>query len=127
MEQKAFLSTWCRTDMHTKEKDVFLNDLKVSLAPTPQEGSFHVMFVETTHTQEQNKPNVCDWNHLSLSVTVPAKLVFEVQSAVRPDSPPSEGAMVEVRIPVSGEGDIREGAEGGDKESGECVLIDVQE
>ena len=69
-----------RTFMHTKEKDVFLNDLKVSLAPTPQEGSFHVMFVETTHTQEQNKPNVCDWNHLSLSVTVPAKLVFEVQS-----------------------------------------------
>ena len=73
MEHKAFLSTWCRTFMHAKEKDVFfLNALKVSLAPTLQEGPFHVMFVRNQHTQEP-KPKVCDWNHLSLSVTVPAK------------------------------------------------------
>ena len=46
MEHKAFLTTWCRTFMHTREKDVFfLNALKVSLAPTRQEGPFHVMFV----------------------------------------------------------------------------------
>ena len=32
--------------MHTQENDVFfLNALKVSLAPTLQEGPFHVMFV----------------------------------------------------------------------------------
>ena len=37
MEYKAFLSTWCRTFMHTREKEVFfLNTLKISLAPTPQ-------------------------------------------------------------------------------------------
>ena len=45
-EQKGFLSTGCRTFTHAKEKDVFfLNTLKVSLAPTPQEGPFHVMHV----------------------------------------------------------------------------------
>ena len=53
MEHKAFLSTWCRTFMHTREKDVFfLNTLKVSLAPTPQEGPVHVMFVKKQHIQE---------------------------------------------------------------------------
>ena len=32
MEHKAFLSTWCRTLKHTREKDVFfLNALKISL------------------------------------------------------------------------------------------------
>ena len=73
MEQKGFLSTWCRTFRHTRVKDVFfLNAPKVSLAQTPQEGPFHVMLVRNQHTQEP-KPKVCDWNHLSLSVTVPAK------------------------------------------------------
>ena len=74
MEHKAFLSTWCRTFMHTREKDVFfLNVLKVSLALTPQEGPFHVMFVRNQHSQEPKEPKLCDWNHLSLNVTVPAK------------------------------------------------------
>ena len=41
--------------------------------------------------------------------------MFEVQSATQPDSPPNEGAVVEIRIPVSGEGNLREGAEGVDK------------
>ena len=46
MEHKAFLSAWCRTFLHTKEKDVlFLNTLEVPLVPKPQEGPFHVMFV----------------------------------------------------------------------------------
>ena len=40
--------------------------------------------------------------------------MFEVQSAIRPDSPVSEEAVVEVRIPDTGEGDLREGAEGVD-------------
>ena len=36
--------------MHTTEKDVFsLNALKISLAPSPREGPFDVMFVRT-HT-----------------------------------------------------------------------------
>ena len=48
MEHKAFFSTWCKTFMHKIEKDVFfLNALKISLAPTPREGPFHVMFVRT--------------------------------------------------------------------------------
>ena len=57
-----------------REKDVlFLNALRNSLAPTPRKEPFHVMFVETNHTQEQKKQKVCEWNHLSLSVTVPAR------------------------------------------------------
>ena len=48
MEHKAFLSTWCKTFMHTREKEVFfLNTLKISLAPIHQEGLFQVMFVVT--------------------------------------------------------------------------------
>ena len=56
-------------------KDVcFLNDLKVSLAPTPQEGPFHVMFVKkSTDPRTKRNPKVCDWNHLLLSVAVPAE------------------------------------------------------
>ena len=74
MEHKAFLSTSCRTFMHTGEKDVFFqNALMISLAPTPQEGPFHVMFVKNQHTQEPKEPNVCDRNHLFVSVTVPAR------------------------------------------------------
>ena len=53
-EHKAFLSTWCKTLMHTREKEVFFpNTLKISLAPTPQEGPFQVMFVGT----QQNELN----------------------------------------------------------------------
>ena len=74
VEHKAFLSTWCRTVMHKKEKDVFfLNALRISLAPTPRKEPFHVMFVRNQHTQHPKEPKVCDWNHLSLSVIVPAK------------------------------------------------------
>ena len=70
MKHKAFLSTWCKTFMHTTEKDVFfLNTLKVSLAPTPQEGPFHVMFVRKQHTQEPKEPRDYDWNSLSCTVT----------------------------------------------------------
>ena len=46
MEHKAFLSTWRITFMHTREKDVFfLSALRISLAPTPREGPFHVFFL----------------------------------------------------------------------------------
>ena len=58
MEHKAFLSTWCRTFMHTNEKEVFfLNTLKISLAQTPQEGPYQVMFVDTQQTREQKELN----------------------------------------------------------------------
>ena len=75
MEQKGFLIYMVQDIYAHKGKGCFfLNDLKVSLAPTPRKKkTIHVMFVETNHTQEQKKPKVCDWNHLSLSVTVPAK------------------------------------------------------
>ena len=45
VEHKVFLSTWCKKFLYTKEKEVFfLNTLKISLVPTPQEGPFQVMF-----------------------------------------------------------------------------------
>ena len=54
MEHKAFLSTWCKTFLHIREKEVFfLNTLKISLAPTSQEGPFQVMFAGTQQTREQ--------------------------------------------------------------------------
>ena len=60
--------------MHTRENNVlFLNALRISLAPTPRKEPVHVMFVETDHNQEQKKQKVCDWIHLSLSVAMPAK------------------------------------------------------
>ena len=53
MEHKAFLSTWCRIFMHTREKEVFfLSTLKISLAQPLQEGPFQVMFTGTQHTKE---------------------------------------------------------------------------
>ena len=55
MEHKVFLSSWCRTLMHTREKDVFfLNALRISFAPTPRKGPSHVMFVRT-HTYFENQ------------------------------------------------------------------------
>ena len=58
---KAFLSTWCRTFMHTREKDIFfLNALKISLAPTLQEGPFQVMCVRKLHVVEQKELNTCE-------------------------------------------------------------------
>ena len=48
MEHKAFFSTWCRTFMHTREKNVsFLGAVEISLLPASREGPFHVMFVRT--------------------------------------------------------------------------------
>ena len=56
MEQLAFLSTWCSTFMHTSENDIFfLNALRISLAPTPREGPFYLIFVVTQHTKEQKR------------------------------------------------------------------------
>ena len=58
MEHKAFLSTWCKTFLHTREKEVFfLNTLKISVAPVLQEELFQVMFVVTQQTKEQIKLN----------------------------------------------------------------------
>ena len=56
MEHKAFLSTWCKTFLHTREKEVFfLNTLKISLAQTHQEGPFQVMFAVTQQQKKQKK------------------------------------------------------------------------
>ena len=56
MEHKASLSAWCRTFLHTREKEVFfLNTLKISLAPTHQERTSQVMFVGTWQTKEQKE------------------------------------------------------------------------
>ena len=64
MEQKAFLSTWCRTFMHTSENDIFfLNALRISLAPTPQEGPVHLIFLRNQHIDEQNELNMCEFEN----------------------------------------------------------------
>ena len=58
MEHKTFLSTWCKTCLHTREKEAFfLNTLKISLVQTAQEGPFQVMFAGTLHTKEQKELN----------------------------------------------------------------------
>ena len=58
MEHKAFLSTWCKTFLHTREKEVFfLNTLKISLVQTLQEGPLQVMFVENSSYQDKKELN----------------------------------------------------------------------
>ena len=53
MEHKAFLSTWCKTFMHTREKNVFfLTASRISLSPASQGGPFHVRFVRTSMDSE---------------------------------------------------------------------------
>ena len=51
---KAFLCTWCRTLVHTEE-------------------AIHVMFVRKNMPKNHRNQRLCDWNHLSLIVIVPAK------------------------------------------------------
>ena len=64
MEHKAFLSTWCKTFMHIREKDVFfLNTLKVSLAPTPHERPFHVMFVRNSTLKNHKNRRIMTYNY----------------------------------------------------------------
>ena len=48
MEQKDFLSAWCRTFMHKGEKCFILNAWRISLSPASREGPFHVMFLRTS-------------------------------------------------------------------------------
>ena len=55
MEHKAFLSTWCRTFMHREKGVFFLNILKISLAPTLQEGPCQMMIAGTQQTKEQKE------------------------------------------------------------------------
>ena len=58
LEHKAFLSSWCRTFMHTRDKEVFfLNSLEICLAPTLQERPFQVLFAGTQQTKEQKELN----------------------------------------------------------------------
>ena len=74
-EHKAFLSTWCRTFMHTTDKGLFfLNTLRCLSHQLHKKGRFHVMFVRKQHTQELKEPKDCDWNHFSLTDAVPPKL-----------------------------------------------------
>ena len=41
LEHKALLSTWCKTFLHIREKEVFfLKTLKISLSQTPKEDHF---------------------------------------------------------------------------------------
>ena len=48
--------------MHTRENDIlFLNALKISLAPTLQEGPCHVMFVGILHTEDHKGLNTCEF------------------------------------------------------------------
>ena len=73
MEHKAFLSTWCKTFLHTREKeDFFLNTLKISLTPTPREGPFQVMFVRAQHSKEHKKLNTRKLNSQDATQITPS-------------------------------------------------------
>ena len=87
MEHKAFLSTWCKTFLHTREKEVvFLNTHKISLVQTPQGGPFQVMFarnsayqgtkgIENAVRSRYYENNVC-----SRRITQPISLVNNADS-----------------------------------------------
>ena len=55
--------------VHKGEKVFFLNTLKSALAPTPQEGSFRVMFVET---HNQKEPKTCEREGQNATKLTPA-------------------------------------------------------
>ena len=83
MKHKAFLSTWCRISVFTRENKVFLlNTLKIHLAPTSQEGSFQVMFVGTQHTQEQKEPKTCEREGQNATKLTPALAEISLASNV---------------------------------------------
>ena len=87
MEHKAFLSTWCKTFLHTREKEVFfLNTLKISLGQTPQEGPFQVRFVGTQHTKERKKLNSrkCKGQDARKITSAPAESCIQFPWAVMP-------------------------------------------
>ena len=53
VKHMAFLSTWCRTFIHTRVTNVFfLNAFKLFFSPAPREGPSHVMFVITSMDSE---------------------------------------------------------------------------
>ena len=57
---------------HNGEGSLFLECFE-GISPTDStRRTIHVMFVGKQHAQEPNEPKVCDWNHLSVSVVVPA-------------------------------------------------------
>ena len=59
MEHKAFLSAWCRTFMHTKEKDVFfLNAWKVSLTDSTRRTISCDVCEKTTHPRTKRTKGV---------------------------------------------------------------------
>ena len=59
VEQKAFLSTWCRTFMYKRENMFFfLSTLKISLSSASREDPFHVMFVRTSMDSESQDATI---------------------------------------------------------------------
>ena len=53
---KAFLPSWCKTFLHTSEKEVsFLNTLKISLSQTSQKGPFQIIFVKLSSKRSKKK------------------------------------------------------------------------
>ena len=89
MEHKAFLSTWCKTFMHTRDKEVFfLNTLKISLAPIPQEELSQVMFVVTQQTREQKELNAREREGQDASkiTSAPAESCIQLLWSVMPIS-----------------------------------------
>ena len=101
VEHKAFLSTWCRTFMHTRDKEVFfLNSLKISLAPTLQERPFQVMFAGTQQTQKELNLSVrarCYENNVCLRRFLhPISLVSDADSD---DNADMDGKTLPIETP----------------------------
>ena len=72
IEHKAFLSTWCGTFMHRREKNVFfLNVLKISLSPVSRERPFHAMCLRDFRGFRESRRyeyNVCTCRRTHLSI-----------------------------------------------------------
>ena len=78
MEHKVFKATWCRTFVHTREKDDFsLNALKIYLTPTPREGPFHenshivrvkMLRKSRLHSQTHESISLGRWCHLGENI-----------------------------------------------------------
>ena len=77
LEHKAFLSTLCRTFMHTKKKSFLCKHTQEFSCTNSTRRNIPCDVCDKKHIQEPKQPMVCDWNHLSLSVAGLAGLASE--------------------------------------------------
>ena len=59
-EHKTSFSTWCRTSMNTREKDIFPDCFEDFSHTNFTRRTFHVMFVRNQHIDERKELNTCE-------------------------------------------------------------------